>query len=215
MHTVLHEIGTRHHTDKADDHHTWRGESYLDIYARHLPPRDFVMNLLEIGVLGGRSLRMWREYYPGSLIYGIDIDPECMKHHDPKNNIFVAIGSQNDRDFLTEVVQNVQPFVVIDDGSHIVSHMLTAFKAIWPHVPSGGIYCIEDLANTHADWHTGRMGMVGRWPGMQLNPDWQDVAAGREPLDAWLKQQMYRLDLGIGDIRSITYEHMMVLIRKA
>ena len=35
--------------------------------------------------------------------------------------------------------------IVIDDGSHILEHIIKTFTHIFPHVKKGGYYFIEDL----------------------------------------------------------------------
>lgn len=67
---------------------------YFDIYERHLSRfRNASPVMLEIGVSGGGSLEMWREYYgSGARIVGLDINPECKKHE--QDSIEIFIGSQ-------------------------------------------------------------------------------------------------------------------------
>ena len=51
--------------------------------------------MIEIGVMGGGSIEMWKEYFgPGRWILGIDIDPACKAHE--AGGIEVFIGSQDD-----------------------------------------------------------------------------------------------------------------------
>ena len=35
--------------------------------------------------------------------------------------------------------------VIIDDGSHMNSHMLQTFHVMWPQVNYGGLYVFEDI----------------------------------------------------------------------
>ena len=35
--------------------------------------------------------------------------------------------------------------VIIDDGSHMNSHMLKTFHVMWPQVNYGGLYVFEDI----------------------------------------------------------------------
>ena len=57
--------------------HKWM--HYFDIYERHLERfRNTAPIMLEIGVSGGGSLAMWKDYLgPEAKIVGIDIDPAC------------------------------------------------------------------------------------------------------------------------------------------
>jgi len=112
--------------------------------------RDRPIRLLEIGIggygaafSGGASLRMWAEYFHNSRVVGIDIVP---KRLDVSPQIALLQGSQDDAIFLQKVWQEHGPFdIVIDDGSHVASHVLAAFSAIYPLMRAGGIYAIEDV----------------------------------------------------------------------
>ena len=71
----LNLLATIYDTDKWNDH--W----YTQYYQRHFGARrTHRLNVMEIGIggfdnpkLGGSSLRMWRNYFPNSMIHGIDI----------------------------------------------------------------------------------------------------------------------------------------------
>jgi hypothetical protein len=107
---------------------------YFPIYERELAPLAGTgPRILEIGVAGGGSLGMWRSYLGGgSTVVGIDIDPACARFEDCDRGIHVRVGSQADPQFLQRVVAELGPFdAIIDDGSHVVSHMIAAFGALF------------------------------------------------------------------------------------
>jgi cephalosporin hydroxylase len=81
--------------------HKW--VHYFDIYERHLARfRGKAPVMIEIGVAGGGSLAMWKEYFgPGSHIIGIDHNPQCKAHED--DGIEVFIGSQDDPAMINEI----------------------------------------------------------------------------------------------------------------
>ena len=48
---------------------------FIQLYDKYFTPyRDLEINILEIGVDNGDSLRIWREYFSKANICGIDID---------------------------------------------------------------------------------------------------------------------------------------------
>ena len=63
----LTEIHTKYITDKGTEH------NYLEFYEHQFQNiRLEKNNILEIGVLHGGSLKLWNEYFPNSIIYGIE-----------------------------------------------------------------------------------------------------------------------------------------------
>ena len=137
------DIGARHGTDKAGQ------RQLLHVYEELFKPlRTTELVLVEIGVLGGASLRMWREYFPRAQIFGIDVDPEAAAHADDR--ITVLIGSQSDTRFLDTVLEQTgRPDIVLDDGSHHARAQITTLLHLWRHVRPGGSYVVEDLHTSY------------------------------------------------------------------
>jgi hypothetical protein len=105
--------------------------------------------VLEIGVKHGESLKLWEEYFPNAMIYGIDVreySKEC-----ETDRIKVFIGDQGDGDFLDKVLEEMvgPPNIVIDDGSHWPPHQLFGLNHFFPHLAPGGIYIIEDIQSSY------------------------------------------------------------------
>lgn len=119
---------------------------YPAVYDRHFSKyRGSDIKMLEIGVFKGGSLELWREYFgPSATIFGVDINPDCEGFVDAPNQ--VRIGSQDDPVFLKSVVAEMGGVdVILDDGSHIAPHQSASFRALFPLLKSGGLYCIEDI----------------------------------------------------------------------
>lgn len=118
---------------------------YFDIYERHFSRfKNQPVVLLEIGVFGGGSLAMWRDYLgPQSQVIGLDINPECLQHKAEGIDIF--IGSQDDPDVIREILEKY-PVIdgVIDDGSHNMVHMIASFELLYHRISSNGVYLVED-----------------------------------------------------------------------
>jgi hypothetical protein len=135
--------------------HKW--SHYLDVYHRYLDGmRGTSIVMLEIGVLDGGSLDMWRRYLGAdATIVGVDINPKCAGFVDAPN--VVHIGSQADRGFLEGVVaEHGRPDVILDDGSHIAHHQRASFEILFPLLKEGGLYMIEDTHTSYwNDWDGG------------------------------------------------------------
>jgi len=114
------------------------------------------INLIEIGVQRGASLRVWKWYFSAAQIVGIDIDPACAALAGER--IAIETGDQTDGPFLDAVCDKYPPSIVIDDGSHLAEHIIVTFERIFPLLAPGGLYVIEDMvfhfgANARA-WQT-------------------------------------------------------------
>jgi Methyltransferase domain len=122
---------------------------YLPVYESALSAfRSRPIRMIEIGVWQGGSLQLWRRYlHPESVIVGIDIDPTARRFDDPSQRVHVRIGGQQDISFLQSVVSELGPFdVILDDGSHMTSHMVQTFRHLFPNgLASGGVYIVEDI----------------------------------------------------------------------
>ena len=138
---TLDDIAIDKGTDKSSLFH-----NYCVKYEKYLPfKRDQKIKILEIGVFNGSSINMWREYYPNCYVVGIDIDSSCIKYEKIENKLFVEIGSQIDDIFLNKVIEKHGPFdLIIDDGSHMQSHMIFSFEKLFPELKKSGIYIVED-----------------------------------------------------------------------
>ena len=134
----LETLGDRHAPSK-------RMHDYLKHYWTHFRDvRESVRTVLEIGVQAGRSLRMWREFFPHATIHGLDTNATCMRHEGDR--IRIHIGDQNDRARLARLCREIpEPDIIIDDGSHRADDQILTFDALFPHVRAGGCYVIEDI----------------------------------------------------------------------
>lgn len=148
-------IGAINGTDKSSS--VSRGWDYLRHYEalvskwRHEP-----INLLEIGVADGASLSTWKTYFTRATIIGVDIHADCKRFEDDK--VVVRVGSQENPQFLQDIVSEYRPTVVIDDGSHLAHHMVAAFEVLFPALLPGGVYIFEDLSFHFEEG-------VGQWKG--------------------------------------------------
>lgn len=82
------------------------------------------------------------EYFPYARIVGLDI---AEKKLELPPRITVMQGSQTDPATLDRLTTDYGPFdIIIDDGSHIVEHVITSFVYLYPRMRSDGIYIVED-----------------------------------------------------------------------
>jgi len=114
----LHTLSLKYGTDKF-------GHGYLQHYEKYFSPiRNKKLNILEIGIggfddpkNGGDSLRMFQDYFPKSIIYGIDLYD---KRFCEDKRIKTFKGSQNDPEFLKYVANNIQSIDIIGSSYEFV-----------------------------------------------------------------------------------------------
>jgi len=146
----LKEIGKKFPTNKND-------YGFLDIYEKYFEKlRNKKLNILEIGVDKGDSLRLWKEYFINSKICGIDIDKKDFVIQD----VEIIQGDQNDKILLDELAKKYGKFdIIIDDGSHVSKHIINSFNLLFDHLSQGGVYIVEDLQTSY----------IPRYGGSRLN----------------------------------------------
>jgi 23S rRNA U2552 (ribose-2'-O)-methylase RlmE/FtsJ len=135
---------------------------YFPIYERHFSRFvDTDVVFVEIGVGDGGSLQMWKRYLgPHARIVGIDIEPTRVEL--VEDQIEVRIGNQSDAEFLTRIVDEFgSPDVVLDDGSHVMSHINATFSHLYPSVARNGVYMVEDLHTAYWEEYEGGLKRKG------------------------------------------------------
>jgi hypothetical protein len=153
-------------SDKCDQiYHTY-SKFYYSIF---LPRKDYVKNLLEIGVgnkslmipiIGnqykeGASLKAWRDFFLNATIYGLDIDKSVLFKEDRIKCYYVDQSKESSLKETTDQIfqeNNINSFdIIIDDGSHKLEHMLCSLKVMSEFLVKGGIYIIEDIKDKEID----------------------------------------------------------------
>lgn len=161
--------------------HKWT--QYFPAYERHFNRfRNQSLLFLEIGCGQGGSLQMWKEYFgPYAEIVGLDIRPECAAFEE--SQIHVRIGDQSDPAFLQAIIDEFGvPDVVLDDGSHVMSHVVSSFHFLYPRISPTGVYMVEDLHTSYWNAYEGGLRRSGTFIELckhlvdELNADWAGEA---------------------------------------
>lgn len=120
-------------------------EHYLEIYTELFEPlREKKLEILEIGVQRGGSIKILETYFPFSTITGLDTKLSLCQYSGPR--IKLVEGDQAD----VETLEALGEFdIVIDDGGHTMNQQQTSFKIIYPKLKENGIYIIEDLHTSY------------------------------------------------------------------
>lgn len=194
----------------------WGYHYYTPVYQqwfgalRHTP-----IKLLEIGVggyakprHGGDSLRMWKRYFYKGSITGIDLyDKSALQ----ESRLKIYQGDQTDPAFLKNVSAAEGPFdIIIDDGSHVNSHILKSFETLFPLMPPGGIYVIEDTQTSYWSKYEGSTQEMNRIPSAMNYFISRVHGVNRTE---WLKEETHP-DIPDQGIASISFYHNLIVVVK-
>lgn len=119
---------------------------YEELFNKYIGKK---ITFVEIGVLHGGSLFMWREYFgKNARIIGIDLNDKAKELE--KYGFEIFIGSQSDKNFWKSFYNKVGKIdILLDDGGHgNVQQIITLNEAI-QNTNDDGIIVIED---THTSY---------------------------------------------------------------
>tara|TARA_Y100000590_G_scaffold457136_1_gene609104 strand:+ start:60 stop:941 length:882 start_codon:yes stop_codon:yes gene_type:complete len=119
---------------------------YEEIFKKYVGKK---ITFVEVGVLGGGSLFMWKDYFgKDARIIGIDINPEAEKWKDHGFEIF--IGSQSKEKFWKDFYNKVGKIdILLDDGGHHNKEQIISVHSSIPNINDKGVIVVED---THSSY---------------------------------------------------------------
>jgi hypothetical protein len=125
---------------------------YLDAYEPAFRSLGDVADVLEFGVLDGRSIEWLRRRFPKARIVGVDIAAPNAAW--PRGDrIEYVSADQGDRRRIRAMFEELgrRYDVIIDDGSHVPAHQAACLLESFPFVRDGGLYILEDIHTSHPD----------------------------------------------------------------
>jgi hypothetical protein len=114
---------------------------YDHFYEKQLKPfTKSPINILEIGIRGGGSIKIWKEYFHSdSNIYGGEIE-----NFNPIENVTcykIDMYSQNALDLFQDSYFDI----LIDDGMHTYESFVYVIENYYSKIKEGGILIVEDV----------------------------------------------------------------------
>ena len=143
---------------------------------------------VEIGVLHGGSLFMWKEYFgPKARIIGVDLNPSVKQLE--KQGFEIYIGSQSDKKFWDSFYSTVGKIdVLIDDGGHDNDQQIITLHESIPNINNGGTILVED---THASYMK-KHGNPSKYSFINYSKHLIDVVNSRFPATQISKKNKFR-----------------------
>ena len=134
------ELGKQYKSTKD-----WAG--FLEIYSNYFKDyRDKEINILEIGIDKGESLKIWRKYFTRAKICGIDIIDIKFQIE----GVDLIKANQTDEKTLKEICNKNKAFdIIIDDGGHYSNHIVASLNFLFDYLKDNGLYIVEDLQTSY------------------------------------------------------------------
>lgn len=150
--TDLCELGNK--SDKSP-HCVWlhyHKHPYTPIYSLLLGPyRNKVIQFCEIGVAGGESIKMWREYFnrEETVIWAMDCSPGflAMLEERQLKNIKTSLIDVADVESIRRVFSSCDGEfdIIVDDSDHNFDSHKKIVETVVNYLKPGGILIIEDV----------------------------------------------------------------------
>lgn len=109
------------------------------------------ITFVEIGVLNGGSLFMWRDFFgPNARIIGVDLNEKAkyLKEH----GFEIFIGNQSSKNFWDGFIKEVGPIdIVLDDGGHTYDQQIFTLELLLKNINDGGLLVFEDTHTSYLD----------------------------------------------------------------
>jgi len=132
-------------TDKNTVH------SYLDLYHELLINRKgSAINVLEIGILKGGSIKLWSDFFSNATVYGLDICDSSQVWDEIKNKdrikLLTSYDAYNNDMFRNSFLNKGIKFdFMLDDGPHTLESMISFIQMYSQIMTDDGILIIEDV----------------------------------------------------------------------
>lgn len=128
--------------------------------------REEKLNILEIGIGSGSSLKMWYDYFPNATIHAIDIENFSQHNND---RVFTYVANQKYRGDLLQVMNKIgECDIIIDDGGHMMEQQQVSLGTLFQFLKPAGMYFIEDLHTSY--WPHGNFKNLYNQP-LDINED--------------------------------------------
>ena len=140
-------------SDKADIFKKTKikGHGFSKFYKQKLEKlKNQKINILEIGSYAGASAAAFVKYLPKSNIFCFDINISNFEYKSKKIHVFGLDVNNRKKTIKTMNIivdqYQIKEFdIIIDDGSHNLSDILTTLKFFFKYLKNKGLYIIEDF----------------------------------------------------------------------
>ena len=121
-------------------------QAYEEMFNKYVGKK---ITFVEVGILQGGSLFMWREYFgKNARIIGIDLHPNAKELE--KHGFEIYIGSQSDKNFWRNFYSKVGKIdILLDDGGHVNDQQIITLSESVDNINDNGMIVIEDMHTSY------------------------------------------------------------------
>ena len=132
------------------EYYALKYKNYFPIYEKLFSKfKGKKITFVEIGVLSGGSLFMWRKFFGDQArIIGIELNPAAKRFE--KDGFEIHIGNQSDENFWKDFFQKVgEVDIILDDGGHTNFQQIVTTCSCVPFIKNGGLLVVEDVFHSY------------------------------------------------------------------
>ena len=176
-------------------------QTYEEIFNKYVGKE---ITFVEVGVMHGGSLFMWREYF-GKKVRIIGIDLHSNARELEKYGFEIYIGSQSDKNFWKNFFSKVGKVdILLDDGGHGNAQQIVTLSEAVHNINDDGIIVVEDVHGSYIK----KFGNPSKHSFINYSKFLIDVVNSRFPLAKIKKNSDFR-----NKIYSISFYESIVAIK--
>ena len=176
-------------------------QTYEEMFSKYVGKK---ITFVEVGVLQGGSLFMWKEYFgKDARIIGIDLHPNAKELE--KHGFEIYIGSQSDKNFWKNFYSKVGKIdILLDDGGHVNDQQIITLSESVHNINDNGIIVTEDVHTSYLK----KFGNPSKYSFINYSKYLVDVVNSRFPETKIKKNNDFR-----NKIYSISFYESIVAIK--
>jgi SAM-dependent methyltransferase len=149
-------IGKKYDTDKSSQRenvsitrHCHPYTLFYDSLFREY--KDTKLEVAEIGILEGASIRMWREYFQNSHITGFEYDMNLINNFKDTERVTLAYMDVKNKSSIIASLKNQNKVydIIIEDSTHYFEDQIRVIENAHQYLKDGGVLIIEDIFRSY------------------------------------------------------------------
>ena len=159
-HTDMCELSLKLTTDRSPYNvygHMGHRHAYTGIYDYLFKNFRYEnLNICEIGVLYNEGIKLFREYFINSKIYGFDFDNKYLEEakNDKFKDVFYDFMDVRNKKSIINAFEKLKISfdIIIDDSTHNFQDQVNIINSVYPFLKTNGYLVIEDIYKNRPEY---------------------------------------------------------------